>query len=78
MINPKIARYNRGGGGGGGELPYVAIRGCAMILGTFLGMISDFWVSFWHITGFLRIILFVKFDLLWNDPDFWVLILISD
>ena len=46
-----------GGGGGGGELAYVVIRGCAIILGTFLGVVPgflgiilwlfpDFWVSF--------------------------------
>ena len=33
---------------------------------------------FWLIPRFLGIIFFVKFDLFWNDPDFWVLILIFD
>ena len=50
--------------GGGGELAYVMIRGCAIILGTFLGvapgflgimfwLFLDFWVSFFGKTRFL-------------------------
>ena len=38
----------RRGGGGGGELAYVVIWGCVIILGTFLGVLSDFWVPFWY------------------------------
>ena len=64
------------------------IRGYAIILGTFLGLLRDFWVPFWAIPGFLGIIFFgysrifgyhlflVKFDFFKNNPDFWVLILI--
>ena len=45
-----------GGGGGGGALAYVMIRGCAIILGTFLGVLQDLWLSFWIVPGFLSII----------------------
>ena len=41
------------------------IRGCAIILGTFLRLLQDFQVSFWAIPGLLGII-FLLF------PDFWV------
>ena len=40
-------------------------RGCAIISGTFLGVFSDFWVSF-----------FVTFDFFRNNPEFCILILI--
>ena len=33
------------------------IRGCAIILGTFLGVLPDFGVSFWIAPGFLGIFL---------------------
>ena len=36
----------RGGGGGGGQLAYVAIRGCAIILGTFFGVAPGFLGAF--------------------------------
>ena len=45
--------------GGEGELAYVVIRGCAIILGTFLGA-----------PGFLGIIFLVKFDFFRNNPNF--------
>ena len=61
--------------GGGGGLPYVVIQGCAIILGTFLGVLSDFWVSFGLFPDFW-VSFFVKFDLFWNDRDFWVWILV--
>ena len=32
---------------------------CAIILGTFLGLLPDFWVPFWAIPGFLGIIFLV-------------------
>ena len=50
----------------GGLTCYVLIRGCAIILGTFSGLIPDFWVPFWAILGFLDI-------MFWLFPDFWVL-----
>ena len=63
------------------------IRGCAIILGTFMGVCSwnfgylfglfpDFWVSF---SGYSRIFgyhFLVKFVFFKNNPDFGVLILI--
>ena len=53
------------------------IRGCAIILGTFLGLLPDFWVSFF---GYSRIFgyhfFLVKFDFFKNNPEFGVLILI--
>ena len=62
------------------------IRGCAIILGTFWGLLPDFWVPFWAIPGFWGINfwlfldfwvpIFVKFDFFKNNPDFGVLILI--
>ena len=52
------------------------IRGCAIILGTFLGLLPDFWVSFLAIPGFLGIIFLVKINFFKNNPDFVVLILI--
>ena len=64
----------------------VVIQGCAIILGTFWGLLPDFWVPFWAIPRifgyhFLAIPDFwisflVKFDFFLNDPDFGVLILI--
>ena len=64
-------KYLGGGGGGGrGVLAYVVIRGYAIILGTFLGVLPDFWVPFWAIPGFLGVILLVKFYFFRNDPDF--------
>ena len=35
---------------------------CAIILGTFSGVLPDFWVPFWAIPGFLGIIYLVQFD----------------
>ena len=63
------------------------IRECAIILGTFSGLIPDLWVPFWAISGFSGIIFWpfpdfwvsffwVKFDFFKNNPDFLVLILI--
>ena len=64
------------------------IRGCAIFGGYFSGLLPDFWVPFWAITGFLGLISFfgyfrifeyhflVKFDFFKNIPDFLVLILI--
>ena len=52
------------------------IRGCAIILGTFLGLLPDFWVPFWTIPGFFGIIFLLKFDFFKNNPDFGVLILV--
>ena len=62
------------------------IRGCAIVLGTFLGLLLDSWAPFWPIPGFLGIIFWlfqdfghhflVKFDFFKNNPDFGVLILI--
>ena len=52
------------------------ILGCAIVLGTFLGVLSDIWVSFLTISGFLGAIFLVKFDFFRNNPDFFVLILI--
>ena len=52
------------------------IQGCAIILGTFWGLLPDFWMPFWAIPGFLGIIFLVKFDFFINNPDFGVLILI--
>ena len=46
------------GGGGGGELANVVIWQDAIILGTFLEVLPDFWVPFWAIPGFLGIIFF--------------------
>ena len=67
----------------GGELAYVVILGCAIILGGcsrifgyLFGLFSDFWVSFF---GYFRIFgyhFWVKFDFFTNNPDFGVLILI--
>ena len=62
------------------------IRGCAIILGTFGGLLLDFWVPFWAIPGFFGIIFgysrtfgyhfLVKFAFFQNNPDFGELILI--
>ena len=63
------------------------IRGCAIILGTFLGVAPRFLgtflgysrifgYQFLAIPGFLGIIFLVKFDFFINNPDFGVLILI--
>ena len=62
------------------------IRGCAIILGTFLGVAPRFLGTFWAIPGFLGTIFWlfpdfwvsvlVKFDFFQNNPDFGVLILI--
>ena len=62
------------------------LRGCALILGTFLGcsrilgyffgLFPDFWVSILAVPGFMGIFFLVKFDFFKNNPDFWVLILI--
>ena len=62
------------------------IRGCAIILGTFWGLLPDFWVLFWLFldfwvlfSGYSRICRYhflVKFDFFKNNPDFGVLILI--
>ena len=72
-------------GRGGGNL-HVAIRVCAIILGTFSGLLPDFWVPFWaiwisgyHFFGYSRIFgyhFLVKFDFFRNNSDFGVLILI--
>ena len=51
------------------------IRGCAIILGTLFVLLPDFWVPFWAISGFLGIIVLVKFDFFKDNPDFGVLIL---
>ena len=51
-------------------------RRCAIILGTFSGVLPDFWVPFLAIPGFWGIIVLVQFDFFRNNPDFWVLILI--
>ena len=59
------------------------IRRCAIILGTFSGLIfgyhfgilSDFWVSFFGYSRIFGVIFFlVKFDFFKNNPDFLVLI----
>ena len=52
------------------------VQRCAIILGTFSGMLPDFWVLYSAIPGFLGIIFLVQFDFFRNNPDFWVLILI--
>ena len=65
------------------------IRGCAIILGTILGLLLDFWIPFLgysRISGFLGIIFcysrifghhfLVKFDFFKNNSDFGILILI--
>ena len=62
------------------------IQGCAIILGTFLGVAPGFLGTFWAIPGFLGTIFWlfrifgyhivVKFDFFQNNPDFGVLILI--
>ena len=63
------------------------IRGCAIILGTFLGVAPRFLGTFlgysrifgYHflaIPGLLGTIFMVKFDFFKNNPDFGVLILI--
>ena len=62
------------------------IQGSAIILGTFLGLLPDFWVPFWLFpdfwvlfSGYSRIFgyhFLVKFDFFKNNPDFGVLILI--
>ena len=73
--------------GGGGVLAYVRrVRGFAIIFGTFLGVLPDFWIpfwatfrfwgTFWAIPRFLGIIFLVKFHFFRNTLDFWVLILI--
>ena len=49
---------------------YRLVRRCAIILGTFSGVLPDFWVPFWAIPGFLGIIFLVQLD------SFRVLILI--
>ena len=54
----------------------LVIRGCAIILGTFSGVLPDFWVPSWAIPGFLGVIFLVKFYFFRNNPDLWVLILI--
>ena len=74
-----------GGGGGGGELAYVVIRGCAIILGTFLGcswifeylfgLFPDFWISFFGYFWIFGYHFLLKFDFFLNNPDFGVLIL---
>ena len=40
--------------------------GMCHYLGTSFGVLSDFWVPFWAIPGFLGVILLVKFDFFWN------------
>ena len=50
----------------GEGLAYVVIWGWAIILGTFWGLLPDFWVPFWAIPGFLGIIFLVKFDFFQN------------
>ena len=64
------------GRGGGGNLHMSWIRGCAIILGTFLGVAPGFLgISF----GYSRIFgyhFLVKFDFFKNNPDIVVLILI--
>ena len=62
------------------------IRGCAIILGTFLGVASgflgtfglfpDFWVPFFGYSQIFRYHFWVKFDFFQNNPDSGVLILI--
>ena len=60
-ITSKFNRKSSGGGGGG--LAYVAIRGCAIILGTFLGVAPRFLGTFlgysrifgYHFFGYSRI-----------------------
>ena len=63
------------------------IRGCAIILGTFLGgcswifgylfgLFPDFWVSFFGYSRIFGYHFLVKFDFFLNNPDFAVLILI--
>ena len=52
------------------------IRGCAIILGTFLGVVPGFLGTF---LGYSRIFgyrFLVKFDFFKNNPDFGVLILL--
>ena len=46
------------------------VRRCAIILGTFSGVLPDFWIPFWAIPRFLGTIFLVQFD------SFRVLILI--
>ena len=70
---------------GRGEFAYVVIRGCAISLGTFLGVLPNFWVPFWAIPRFWvpfwgcsRIFgylsgLFPDFGYLFVlFPDFWI------
>ena len=52
------------------------IRGCAIILGTCLELLSDFWVSFFGYSRIFGYHVLVKFDFFQNNPDFEVLILI--
>ena len=52
------------------------IRGCAIILGTFFGILADCWVPFWAIPGFFGVIFLVELDFFRNNPDIGVLILI--
>ena len=52
------------------------IWGCAIILGTFLGLLSDFWVSFFWLFPDFWVSFLVKFDFFRNNSEFGVLILI--
>ena len=51
-------------------------RDTGMILGTFLGLLPDFWVSFFGYSWISGNHFLVKLDFFKNNPDFGVLILI--
>ena len=52
------------------------IWGYAIILGSFSGLLPDFWVSFFGYSQIFGYHFLVKFDFFQNNPDFVVLILI--
>ena len=58
------------GGGGGGELAYVVIRGCAIILGTFLGVAPGFLSTFLGYSQIVGYHFLVTLDFFENNPDF--------
>ena len=49
---------------------------CAIVLGTFSGVLADFGVPFSAVPRFLDVIFFVQFDYFSKNPDFWILIFI--
>ena len=77
MIEQKLSVFEKSTrGGGGGLLAYVVIRGCAIILGIFWGLLPDFWVSFFGYSRIFGYHFLVKFDFFKSNPDLVVLILI--